>query len=253
MFKTLASMCAGLLFSSCIVASETDVVDDESQNNSLVVAEHERMGNERVENATKEVSIVKSSIAPDLSASSILKTRINKLNGFHSVFTQRVFDSKKTEIQQSSGTLALLQPNQFSWQTLVPDESTLLSDGDTIWYYDPFIEQVTAYNFHDAVVSNPILLLLEVNNTIWQSYEVSQVDGKTFKVKVLDKKALIASIDIAFTSVDENDPSVESLTIYDRQGQTSIYALAEFVLTQEFVDTTFKFDLTDGIELDDQR
>ncbi len=246
MFKPLTSVCAGLLFSSFVIATEVGAVGEHSQSAPVV----EQI---KVDKLATESSKASMPIKLEASAANSLKARIKNLKGFHSVFTQRVLDSKKTEIQQSSGTLALLQPNRFAWQTLLPDESTLLSDGDTIWYYDPFIEQVTAYNFNDAVVSNPILLLLEVNNTVWQSYDVSQVDDKTFKVKVLDKKALIASIDIAFASVDENDAAVASLTIYDRQGQTSIYTLAEFNMTQDFADTTFKFDLSDDIELDDQR
>lgn len=43
-----------------------------------------------------------------------------------------------------SGTVAVKRPNLFRWDTQKPDENLLVSDGKTVWYYNPFVEQVTA-------------------------------------------------------------------------------------------------------------
>lgn len=36
------------------------------------------------------------------------------------------------------------RPNLFNWHMTSPDESVLVSDGQTLWFYNPFVEQVTA-------------------------------------------------------------------------------------------------------------
>ena len=42
------------------------------------------------------------------------------------------------------GELWVKRPNLFNWHMTSPDESVLVSDGQTLWFYNPFVEQVTA-------------------------------------------------------------------------------------------------------------
>lgn len=40
----------------------------------------------------------------------------------------------------------------FNWHMTQPDESILVSDGKTLWFYNPFVEQATATWLKDATV-----------------------------------------------------------------------------------------------------
>ncbi|MFH4294423.1 outer membrane lipoprotein chaperone LolA, partial [Acinetobacter baumannii] len=40
-----------------------------------------------------------------------------------------------------------------------PDESILVSDGKTLWFYNPFVEQATATWLKDATGKTPFMLI----------------------------------------------------------------------------------------------
>ncbi|NTS75247.1 outer membrane lipoprotein chaperone LolA [Catenovulum sp. SM1970] len=194
--------------------------------------------------STETIEVEESSVVTKLDK------RLDAIKGFTAQFNQQVTDSQGTVIQQAEGRLSLLQPNQFVWHTVAPDENKLVSDGETMWFYDPFIEQVTAYSLSEAINSNPILLLLGSEDKNWQQYEVSQLAATHFKVAVKDPEALIGSIEIIF---EAESSSVNSLIILDRQGQVSHYRLSEFALKTDFSASFFAFEVPAGVSLDDQR
>lgn len=179
-----------------------------------------------------------------------LKARINNINSFKAEFVQKVYDSQNVEIQASEGTTTLLQPNRFIWHTLTPDENVLQSDGETIWFYDPLIEQVTAIWLKDALLNNPILLLLQVEDNIWQSYSVAQLSADSFNITVKDPDSLVESIVIDFKA---KSAIVTQLKIADRQGQNSLYTFKNVVLGTPFSNEDFVFTLPENTDLDDQR
>ncbi|AWB68128.1 outer membrane lipoprotein carrier protein LolA [Saccharobesus litoralis] len=179
-----------------------------------------------------------------------LKNKIAGLNAFTSDFTQQVFDSDNVEIQSATGSTQLKQPNLFKWHTQEPDESILQCDGETIWFYDPFIEQVTAVWLKEALLNNPILLLLKVEDEIWQGYQVSQLDDNRFKIRVKDEKSLVESIEVTFV---KGSSAVDKLVVSDRQGQNSHYQFSQFKMAPQLTRQQFTFSLPEGVELDDQR
>ncbi len=87
-------------------------------------------------------SFVASSVWAD--AASDLKSRLDKVSSFHASFTQKVTDGSGNAVQEGRGDLWVKRPNLFNWHMTQPDESVLVSDGKTLWFYNPFVEQATA-------------------------------------------------------------------------------------------------------------
>lgn len=93
-------------------------------------------------------SLVASSVWAD--AASDLKSRLDKVSSFHASFTQKVTDGSGAAVQEGQGDLWVKRPNLFNWHMTQPDESILVSDGKTLWFYNPFVEQATATWLKDA-------------------------------------------------------------------------------------------------------
>ena len=81
-------------------------------------------------------SLVASSVWAD--AASDLKSRLDKVSSFHASFTQKVTDGSGAAVQEGRGDLWVKRPNLFNWHMTQPDESILVSDGKTLWFYNPF-------------------------------------------------------------------------------------------------------------------
>lgn len=80
-------------------------------------------------------SVVASSVWAD--AASSLKSRLDKVSSFHATFTQKVTDGSGAAVQEGQGDLWVKRPNLFNWHMTQPDESILVSDGKTLWFYNP--------------------------------------------------------------------------------------------------------------------
>ncbi|MCG3863071.1 MULTISPECIES: outer membrane lipoprotein chaperone LolA [unclassified Photobacterium] len=176
-----------------------------------------------------------------------LSSRLDKVNAFSANFTQKVISPDGETLVDGTGDLSIKRPNLFRWDTKTPDESLLVSDGKTVWYYSPFVEQVTAMWLKDATAQTPFVLLTRNNEKDWSRYNVKQL-ADTFTLTPKDKTA---SMDKFIVTVSK-DGQVRNFSVVETDGQRSNYTLSKFTRTTPATDL-FKFTPPKGVELDDQR
>ncbi len=96
------------------------------------------------------------------------------MSSFHASFTQKVTDGSGNAVQDGQGDLWVKRPNLFNWHMTQPDESVLVSDGKTLWFYNPFVEQATATWLKDATSNTPFMLIARNQSSDWQQYNIKQ-------------------------------------------------------------------------------
>ncbi|GAL29207.1 outer membrane lipoprotein carrier protein LolA [Vibrio variabilis] len=77
-------------------------------------------------------------------------------------------------MMEGEGNVEISRPSMFRWVTTLPDENVLVSDGQNLWYYSPFIEQVSIYNQEQATEQTPFVLLTRNRASDWDNYSVNQ-------------------------------------------------------------------------------
>lgn len=180
-------------------------------------------------------------------ASSDLKSRLGKVNSFHASFTQQVTADDGSEVQQGEGELWVKRPNLFNWHMTSPDESVLVSDGETLWFYNPFVEQVTATWLKSATGNTPFMLITRNNSSDWAQYQVSQ-KGDDFELTPKSANGNLKQFAITVT----RDGTIKSFTAVEQDGQRSAYHLKSQQNGPVAADK-FKFTPPKGVTLDDQR
>lgn len=180
-------------------------------------------------------------------ASEELKNKLAKLNTFEASFQQSVIDGQGELLQESKGKLFLKQPNLMLWRVDEPDENKLIADGETLWFVDPFVEQVVASDQASSVASNPIILLANTDHATWQQFTVVEADNQ-YEITALDPQTQISQLALRF----ENEQLV-SLTLTDRQQQVSTLTFSDVQQNHSIDNQLFMFSLPEGFELDDQR
>ncbi|MFC0180187.1 outer membrane lipoprotein chaperone LolA [Thorsellia kenyensis] len=180
-------------------------------------------------------------------ASKTLKSRLDEVSAFQASFTQQVRDADNALIQEAEGDVWVRRPNLFRWHTLVPDESILVSDGKTLWFYNPFVEQVTATNLNDATTNTPFKLIASNRDSDWSQYNIKQ-KGNNFSLTPKSSDNNIKSFDINVTSAG----IIESFNVIEQDGQKIEYQLKK-QNSLKIEDSYFTFELPDGVEFDDQR
>lgn len=188
-------------------------------------------------------------IKADIVSVNILKNRLKQIDNFYICFVQKVdtIDNNIKEINH--GELWIKKPNLFHCHIFDPEESFLISDGKTIWFYVPIIKQVTAYNLKNSIIDNIFLKLL-LNHDVykWNDYDIIQkedcfyinpnffeyCDCKKYKIKINDK-----GIISQFCIFEPNRPEI-NYHLYNQQvGSIDI--------------SKFQFIISEDIQLDDQR
>ncbi|NQY62506.1 MAG: outer membrane lipoprotein chaperone LolA [Alteromonadaceae bacterium] len=184
--------------------------------------------------------------------------KLNVVDFFSSDFSQVVQDVNGNALQTSSGSLTVKKPNMVYWNTQEPDESLIVSDGKTLWFFNPFIEQVSAYSLKSAIANTPILLLTSDSPQLWQYYfvtekdvtekQVTDINQAVFVIHAKDENSQVKSLELHF-----NSDKLSSLIILDATGQISTITLNNIDYKNEPKLSLFQFVLPEGVYLDDQR
>lgn len=176
-----------------------------------------------------------------------LKDRLDKVSSFHASFTQKVTDGGGAAVQEGQGDLWVKRPNLFNWHMTQPDESILISDGKTLWFYNPFVEQVSATWLKDATGNTPFMLIARNQASDWQKYNIKQT-GDDF---VLTPKTSLGNLK-QFTINVGPDGTIHHFSAVEQDDQRSSYALK----TQQnggVSMSNFTFTPPEGVTVDDQR
>lgn len=202
-------------------------------------------------------TIINSSGEENETAKNQLIAKLNKLNYFTANFSQDVFSESGEIIEQSTGTIAISKPNLANWQVQTPDELSIISDGESVWFYNPWIEQVNVYALDSAIARTPILLLTSNDETLWEAYNVAKENDAseeehTFIISSIDTNSQIKSLTLHFNQLS-NTEILSGFSFLDATGQLSRITLSQFSTKQEPQIDLFKFVVPENTQIDDQR
>ena len=181
------------------------------------------------------------------SAKNILSHRLAMTKGFSADFSQKVVSPEGETIMQGKGHVDIARPSLFRWTTQSPDESVLVSDGKTLWYYTPFVEQVTIYDQQQATQRTPFVLLTRNRKSDWEHYKVTR-KGNEFTLTPASQQAVQSQFKI---QIDAKGV-VQTFTVIEQDGQQGVFSFQHVKLGKPSLKQ-FKFTIPDGVEVDDQR
>jgi outer membrane lipoprotein carrier protein len=175
-----------------------------------------------------------------------LQGQLAQLKPFSADFTQTVTSAEGDNLSTAKGSMQLQRPNQFRWETTSPDEQLIVSNGKSLWFYNPFVEQVSIYSLKDAIANTPFMLIAGTEQSAWKDYRVTKTSG-------------------VYTVITPNDPAATKFTLQFKQGEISQFSVQEqqgqnsqFVLTNhktmnKMDPALFNFIIPEDTDIDDQR
>lgn len=85
------------------------------------------------------------------------------LKAFQAQFTQ-VDHQADGRVVRAQGTVSYLKPGRMRWEYAPPNEQLLVTDGKTVWLYDPILDNVTVQPLAGLTQGTPLAFLLGVGN-----------------------------------------------------------------------------------------
>ena len=81
--------------------------------------------------------------SPSHPAMDRLQSFVNRMRSLEADFVQRVEDPSGGTPTESRGRFLTARPGRFRWDYKTPYEQTIVSDGHSIWFFEPDLRQVT--------------------------------------------------------------------------------------------------------------
>ncbi len=188
------------------------------------------------------------SLNVEASDASSLSGYLNGMDNLQANFVQHTFDGKGTLLQSQEGVLHLKRPNKFRWQSQLPFEQLLISNGETLWQYDEDLEQVSVQKLDQRLSVTPALLLTGNIERITQEYEIygePMEDEYHFVLIPKGNETLFDRLRLEF----DNKKLLSRMVIKDEVGQKTVIRLLNAKQVSSIKDSTFEFDIPSGIDV----
>lgn len=164
-------------------------------------------------------------------------------------FTQSVKDKNGKSVDgDSTGTFVFSRPGKFRWETVKPWAQSIVSDGKTIWLWDPDLNQVTVKNVVAETAGTNAAAVLFGEGDIDAAFRLTDVSesGKP-RVEAVPRKEdpTFAKIFIGFDGAGE----LASLDLIDHFGQTTHLEFSGMKKEKSLPSSRFEFVIPKGADV----
>lgn len=185
----------------------------------------------------------------DEAATKRLNALLGKITSMQSAFVQNTLDPQGKPLQTLNGHMQVKRPGNFRWSTEQPFEQLIIANGQTVWIFDPELQQATRQAMDKQVGNTPALLLSGDVLRMASSFTISEekATNKNVQVFVLrpkDKDALFESLRVSFFG-----KQLISMELKDSLGQQTDITFSQVVVNGKIADSLFQFVPPKGVDV----
>lgn len=169
---------------------------------------------------------------------------LSRYSSFSGVFEQTLISDKGESIQNSSGEFKIQRPGLFRWETFNPFAQLLVSDLETLWLFDPDLEQVTIRPFANQASQSPALLLSGNAEDIAIHYDVAVIDSSKHFQLTPKEESTFTKMELVF-----DQQTLQKIIVMDSLAQTTTFTFSKIKTGQAFSQSTFTFDVPEGVDI----
>ncbi len=162
-------------------------------------------------------------------------------------FSQLTLDATGTRLQESSGLMELKRPGMFRWVTEPPMDQELVSDGKTVWLYDPDLMQVTIQAMDERMTHTPALLLSGDVKQISASFEIQHSENAGTDEFLLTPRARDTLFDSLRLSFKDN--LINDMQLNDAVGQRTNILFMSIRMNEPLDDSHFRFEIPADVDV----
>ena len=190
-------------------------------------------------------------LLPALALAGPTEDLLGKLNGLRTLsggFQQTVVGESGERTRDSAGTLEVARGNRFYWHTESPYEQLAVSDGQSVWVYDPDLEQVVVRPLTRDLSQTPALLFGGDPQAVSKAFSISEQSRSgqrvTYRLKPKGGDPLFDILDVTFEG-----ETPRSMRLEDALGQKTIIDFRDLTLNGEPTPGRFHFEPPEGTDV----
>lgn len=166
-------------------------------------------------------------------------------------FQQYTLSTDNLREETAQGQLWMEGTDYFRWETQTPFPQLIISDGTSLWVFDPDLEQATRRSLGEGEIMTPARVLGGDIDTLRNTFEVTRQDAgeghALFELTPLEEGvAEFQRLRMLF-----NGDRLAELLIEDGLGQRSLIMLTKVSFPDSFDPSMFIFKLPADVDLID--
>lgn len=169
------------------------------------------------------------------------------VNSLEGQFRQVLVDADGEPIAKSQGVFKSMRPGKFYWKTEQPGVQEVIGNGETLWVFDPDIDQVTVKSQASQGV-NPAQILSGDATVIRANFSVNHtIQGNRSRFTLIPRdelQAVFQSLEFVF----KNQKLVE-LQMYDKLDQVTAITFSKVQKNRKFDASDFEFVPPEGVDV----
>ena len=183
-----------------------------------------------------------------------VQERYQEMQSFQGNFLQTTIVESEDRRASASGSIAYQRPGKMRWEYQEPDPQLLVTDGDTLWLYDPLLENVTIQELAAVTDGTALAFLLgagELTEDFTQRMmQKSLLDpDKSWEVLELVPNREQSAIELLQLGVDSETGALEALLFKDNSGSVRIIEFEALSYNVEFSKDFFSFEIPPDMEV----
>ncbi len=165
---------------------------------------------------------------------------------------QLLMDQDGRELQETRALLLMEKPAKFHWEITQPYEELTVTDGETMWRYEPDLDQVTIHPLDSDLDRMPVMLLNGDADRITEAYDVSSTNmgGDLVRFILIPRNPdrLFERLSLTFKG-----PVLEEMQFEDSLGQQTSLTFHEVNRNVSLDQSEFTFTPPAGVDIIDNR
>jgi len=149
----------------------------------------------------------------------------------------------------SRGRVLLAKPGKMRWTYEEPDQSLVISDGDTLWLFDPSFGEAQKLPAGGGYMTGAAAQFLLGAGDMQRDFEVSAVACDPTRVELQLIPREDASYEKLFLDVDPRSGDVRATRVVDLLGNVVNVAFTEMRFNTEPPDAEFRFEPPEGVRV----
>ncbi|MDM3871949.1 outer membrane lipoprotein chaperone LolA [Porticoccus sp. W117] len=186
-------------------------------------------------------------IAGGQPAAERLQALLSPIESMQGDFQQSQYDQAGERLQEldQNGQLQITRSGKIRWIVDGDYGQQLVSDGTTLWLFDPDLEQVTIQAVNNDASATPALLLMGNFEKLHASYRIQQgADDNAFTLYPRQPESLYQHINIRFS-----DGVPAALEITDNLGERTEITFQQVTVNPDLDDNQFVFAVPEGVDV----
>lgn len=171
------------------------------------------------------------------------------LNTFSADVRQLIVESTGGVLEESQIRFMLRRPHGFYWETLEPFPETIVTDGQSLWNYQPDLLQLTIEDWNAERTELAAQLLSGQTEALADEYDVSAMptdrQGWEFVLSPLDPASLYQRVMLYF-----EDTQLVSILLVSTNGQRTFWEFHNRQINEPLDVALFVFETPDDEMLD---